>query len=88
MFVMLVFTIAEGNVAKNSCLKLGNLFLEDSKVFISDLENLSSILVKFDCLSICAFFEFKLCFFFGGIDLLLDLVKLWLQFLLFLGVDG
>ena len=77
--ILLIFTIAEGDVAKDSGLKLGNLLLEDSKVFIGNLKDLSCILVKLDGFSIGSLLEFELSFLFGSIDLGLNLVELWLQ---------
>ena len=86
--LVLIFPIAKSDVAKDSCLLLGDLFLEDTEVLICDLQDFSGILVKFNCLCIRAFFEFDIRLFFGGIHLNFNLFELWLQLLLLSAIHG
>ena len=86
--IVLVFSIAEGNVTEDSCLKLSNLLLEDTKVLVCDLEDLGCVLVQLGGLSVCAFFEFDLGLLLGDLNLFLDLVKLGLKFLSLLDVQS
>jgi len=85
--VLLVLTIAESNVTEDGSLHLCDLFLENTEVFIGNLEDLCRIFIKFDGLSVCAFFEFELCLLLSDLDFSLDLVKLRLQAGLLLVVD-
>ena len=88
LLILLIFTITESDVAENCSFHLCDFFLEYSEVLHRNIKNFSSIFVKFDCLCIGAFFEFKLRLFFGSVDFSLNPVELRLKLGFLLVVDG
>lgn len=88
MSVLLVLSIAEGNVVEDGCLELSDLPLEDAKVFVGNIENLGCTLIQADGLSVVASLEGDLGLLLGSVHLALDLIELRLQSLLLLVGDG
>ena len=86
--VLSIFTVTESNVAKDGSLKLKDLFLEDRKVFVGDLEDLSGVLVKLDGFGVRTLFKLDLSFLLSDFNLCRDLVELRLHSLFLLVVES
>ena len=85
--VLLFLVVAERYVAKDGRLHLGNLFFEDTEIFVGNFENLCSILIIFDSIGVPAFFEFKLRLFFSSVNFSANFIKLRLKFRFFFLID-
>ena len=77
-----ILAVAVSYIVENGRFLLSNLLLENAKVLSGNVEYLCSFLVEYNSLCIVALFDFFNCLVFGSLNLLLDLVKLWLQFCL------
>ena len=86
--LLLILSVAEGDVAEDGGLLLRNLSLENAEVLHGDVEDLGCVLVESNGLGVGSFLEFDLGLLLGSVDLLGDFVELGLQSLPLLGVDG